>query len=471
MSDVTRPSAVGLEAALERAVFVDPSVRERLALHVRGRGEPGRGRVILCLLGAPGMGKAAIVRALGDALSLAVVRIPIGEIRGEEETILGSRRADLNATAGRIIHGLGGLPAREAIVLLENIDRTDVSGTRHASVGFFEVLDYVHTVAVNERHLPGPLDFSKVVFMATARNLASIPPGLREQMEFVVLPSYTEFQKLRIARNFLLPEAARLHGIDGTVGISDAALRTVIRRYTREGGVGELRAQLSSVIRQAAPRHAGARVAALKISTTQIPGFLGPERFPSHRAGGNRVGAVTLLGMSDKGGCPVTLELIAPPGGGKVLVTGNADKLFHESALVAVGYVQSHHRALGVEADFMRNRDIHVHLLEGTTPKHGVSAGLAIVTALVSALTGKPVRGDAGLTGEIGLHGQVLPVGDIRDKILGAFQAELRAVLLPRGNTGDLAAIPREVRRALEFVVVDDVAQALKHAVGGVTST
>lgn len=464
MSDGTRATSAGWVDAVERAVHVDPAVRERLAAHVLARGDAARRKFILCLIGPPGMGKAAIVRALGSALSFPLVRIPIGEIRGDEETILGSRRADLNATAGRVIHGLSGLPPGGAIVLLENIDRTDVSGTRHASVGFFEVLDYVHTVAVNERHLPVPLDFSNTIFMATARNISSIPPGLREQMEFISLPSYTERQKLGIARNYLLPEVAGLQGLDGQVGISDAALRTVIRRYTREGGVGELRAQLSSVIRQAARGLERAPAAAVSVSARRIRSFLGPERFPSCRGREDRVGAAMLLGMSDKGGCAVPLELIAPPGGGKVLVTGNADKLLHESALVAVGYVQEHHRALGVAEDFTRTRDIHVHLLEGSTPKHGVSAGLAIVAALASALTGRSVRGGVGMTGEVSLHGKVLPVGDIRDKALAAFQAELRTVLLPKRNEGDLAFVPREVRGALAFVLVDDVKQALEHA-------
>ncbi len=458
-----------VEKHLERTVYVDPGVLARLAEYMAlKRSRPSANpKSILCLTGPPGMGKGLIVRSLCEALGWRLIRIPVGEIRHEDETLLGRRRADLNATAGRIIHALQAMGVEEAIVLLEGIDRIDLTGVGKGSADFFEVLDYVQDYAIKNNYLHSPLDLSKVVFMATANNVATVPPGVREWMEILPLPSYTEEEKLKIARRYLIPDLAESYSLQKRVELSEKALRTVVRRYTREAGVAELRTNLKTLFRaglKSLEREGGK--GRLRISTRNLRRYLGPPRFfldPDHEK--DEIGRVTVLGKSEKGGWPLILELLVMKGEGKLMTTGNTDKMFQESAWVALDYIRSQHERFGIEEDFYRQYDFHLHLPEATVPKYGVSAGLAIVTALVSGLTGRPVRRKVGMTGEITLHGKVLGVGDVRDKVLGAYQAELKAVFIPKENEGAVANLPSAMKREMRIVAVESVETVLREAI------
>lgn len=465
---LAEPIFTAIAKHLERSVYVDPGVMARLAEFVvmRRLGPPTRTK-ILCLLGPPGMGKGLIVRSLCEALSLRLIRIPVGEVRDEDETLLGRRRADLNATAGRIIHALQAVGPDETVVLLEDIDRIDLGGVGNRSADFFEALNYVQDYAIKNKYLASPLDLSKALFMATANNIATVPPGVREGLEIVPLPSYTEEEKLKIARRYLIPDLAESYCLKGRVELSDRVLQTIVRKYTREAGVGELRTNLK-VIFQAGLRRIekGVEGGRLRISTRNLSRYLGQPRFSSDTDHGqNEIGRVTVLGKSEKGGCPISLELLVMKGEGKLITTGNTDKMFQESALVALDYIRSRHERFGIDEDFYRKYDFHLHLQEGTVPKYGVSAGLAIVTALVSGLTGRPVRRHVGMTGEITLHGRVLGVRDVRDKVLAAYQAELKIVFIPKENERSIETLPSTMKRRMRIVPVETVESVLRDAI------
>jgi ATP-dependent Lon protease len=460
-----------IRKALDKKMYLDPGVKENL-LGFFLKPRPGAitgNRPILCLLAPPGMGKRSLVKSLCEALSWRLIHIPVGELRAENGALLGSRRADINATAGRIIHVLKETIPGQTVVLLEDVDRTSLSGAGHSTAGFFEVLEYVQDFAIKNKYLATPIDFSRIMFVATAANLSTIPVGMREQMEILVVPSYAEPDKLRIARDYLLPAIRVSHGMENGCTVSKGAMTTLIRKYTQEAGVRELHAHFKTIFEKVLKNSVETNLRhEIRISTRNIKNYLGPPRYPSYGNGErDEVGVVTVLGKSERGGIPIPLELVLMKGEGKLTLTGNTDRMFQESAMVAIDYVRSHCRQLEIADDFHKQYDIHLHMLSGSSPKYGVSAGLAIVTALVSALTGKPVKRAVGMTGEISLHGKVFGVRDIRDKVLGAHQAGLKTVVMPRENEWDLRTIPVEIRRRMKFILVDAVETALEHALIG----
>ncbi|MGD9504447.1 MAG: S16 family serine protease [Syntrophobacteraceae bacterium] len=481
MLDRTIPSraasecdAPGMDAgeirkALNR-VYVDEAVKDRLAefLLLGARGGNGGRRRMLCLLAPPGMGKSFIVKSLCSELSWRLIDIPVGELADGDGTVLGRRRADLNATAGRIVHALSDHIPGRTVVLLENIDRSE--SIQGAAVDFDRILEYTQNHAITNKYISRRIDFSRVYLIATASNYASIPQGMRENMDMVALPSYSEPEKLFIAREHILPDLATAYGLRDRVSISERALRFVIRRYTQEAGVAELRKRVERICAMSLKRLATRRAdgSALRISSRNIGGFLGEPRYPYYSDGGpDEVGVVKALGRGERGGHPVILEVLAVGGDGKMACTGNVDKTFQESAMVAMGHVRSRSRSLGLSDDFYRRTDVHFHILEGTTPKRGVSAGVAILTGLVSALTGRPVRRDVGMTGEISLYGRVLGVRNVRDKVLGAQQAGIRTVFLPRENAEDLKLAPSDVKKTMRIVLVETVDEVLDLALAG----
>jgi ATP-dependent Lon protease len=466
--DSSNVDIAGVAGFLDGKVYVDRHVKERLLefVSLRRMDQPPAGRTILCLLSASGMGKAFIVKSLCEALSFQCVSIPIGEMRDDRDVLLGTRRSDLNATAGRIVHALKEADdSKPVIVLLENLDKTDLSGAGSASAGFFEVLDYMQDFAVRNQYLSGRMDLARVIFIATAANLSTIPSAIREQMEVLAIPSYTENQKLRIATGYLIPGLLIKYGMQGRIIFSGNALKSVIRNYTRESGVAELSGCLTRIIRKLSGRNSNDRSVVQRVSVQSIRKYLGPAVFNAYSVAGQDVpGIVTILGKSEKGGYPLTLELVLLKGTGNIIVTGNTDKMLQESAMVAVDYVRSRCCDFNIQDDFFKQYDIHIHLLEGSTPKYGVSAGLAIAVALLSALLKRPVRPGTGMTGEVSLHGRVFGVRDIRDKVIGALQSGITTIILPGENEPDLRALPRDIRASGSFILVNDVETALHHA-------
>lgn len=457
----------GVARAIDAGVYVDAHVKEKIFEYIVIKESNRKSKnSILCLLGARGMGRTSIVRSLCSALSMGLIIIPVGEVKGEDGYLIGNRRSDMNATAGRIINALESTKQARTVVLLQNIDRVDTQGLGNTSVSFFAVVNQVYEYARRNNYISEPVDFSKVFFMATAANISTVPQGFREELDIVGIPSYTEDEKIRIARGYLIPRFLEDFGLADRFEISDNALRRLIREYTREAGVTELKALLGTACRRALRDMASvANKTARRINAANLSSHVGLSKYRFRPAkGSGEVGAITLLGRNDRGGCTLTLETLASDGQGRIVFTGNVDNTFQEAAYVAVDYLRSKHKEFGLEADFHKTHDLHLHIMEATTPKYGVSAGMAVVAGLVSSLTNRPVRGDVAMTGEISLHGKVLGVGDIRDKLLAACQAGIRTVFMPCDNQRDLKFIPREITRRLRIVLVEEAEKAVKQA-------
>lgn len=456
-----------IKDALNTKVYIDQTVRDTLLefFSIRNLKRDSSDKTILCLLAPPGMGKRTLIKSLCSALSWNLIRIPIGASKNGDGTVVGNRRSDLNAIAGRIVHALSDICPSETMVVLEDLHQLDSSLLSNPSVNFFEVINHVQNFAIKNNYQQTPVDFSQIYFFATARNLSAIPPGLLEQMEIVTIPGYTEGQKIRIAEQFILPELMKNCGLEDKLVISENALVDIVRNYTREAGVTALKHHLNKICKTAA-RRIYEEKNIVRIYRNNLVKYLGPQRFSFYENNGNNeIGLVKVLGRSDRGGCVVLLEVLFLSGEGQLVVTGNTDKIFQESVKVARDYVRSCAAEFGIEQDFYKKYDIHVHMLQGSTPKYGVSAGIAIVTALVSALSGKPVKGDVGMTGEISLYGKVFGVRDIRDKVLGASQAGINTIFLPRENERDLLSIPKETQRRVTIHLVDNLPAVLKEAI------
>jgi|GEM_PF-2021137 len=458
-----------LRRAVESNFFVDQSVREALIefFALRNLKTVNAANKILCLLAPRGMGKVSLVLSLCSALSWPLVRISIGTMRNGEGAVLGYRRSDLNAIAGRIVHALGGRAPDNSVVLLENLDKVDTTGMRNPSVDFLEVLSYTQDYAIKNRYQASAVDFSEITFVATASNLSTVPSGLLDQLMVIPIPSYSEREKMKIARGFIIPRLCRDFGLGDHVAISDNALSGVIRQYTREAGIAEMERNLGVIFKRASVRfNERGGDHKIRVCRNHLPFYLGPAKVDGYmEAGKDEAGIVRVLGRSEKGGCLLVLEMLALPGEGQLIFTGNTDKIFQESAMVARDYVRTCVAEYGIQENFHKTRDLHLHMLKGSAPKYGVSAGLAIVTGLVSALSKKPVRGDVAMTGEISLHGRVLGVREIRDKVMGAWQAGIGTVFLPGENEPDLKQIPKEVRRGITIRLADRVETVLREAI------
>jgi len=377
---------------------------------------------------------------------------------------MGNRRADMNATAGRIVNALNGVKQEKSVVLLQNIDRVDTQGMGNQSVSFLAVVNRVHEYARSNNYISDPLDFSRVLFIATAANISTIPQGFREELDIVGIPSYTEGEKMKIARNYILPRLLEEFGLINQFQISDNALSLMIRQYTREAGVAELKTLLGNTCRTALRELAsGGRNEATKLTLRNLRSYVGPSRYRFRATNGTpQVGTINLLGRNDRGGCTLTLETLASEGEGRIVFTGNIDNSFKEAAFVGIDYLRSKQEELGLDSDFHKKYDLHLHIMEATPPKYGVSAGMAVLAGLFSSLTNRPIPADVAMTGEISLHGRVLGVSHIRDKLLAAYQAGIKTVFMPYDNERDLNFIPREITKMVKVVLVEKAGQALK---------
>ena len=464
------PETIDLERArqvLDRDHFDLEEAKERIIEYLAVRKlNPGLHGPILCFIGPPGVGKTSLGRSISEALGRKFVRVSLGGVHDEAE-IRGHRRTYVGAMPGRIIQGVRRAGVRNPVFVLDEIDKMGQDFRGDPTAALLEVLDPAQNHSFSDHYLEVEFDLSRVLFVATGNTLATVPPALMDRLEVLTLPGYTPAEKFEIARRYLIPRQLEQAGLGADrVSISDGALRRLIAEYTREAGVRELERQIGRLTRKVAVRVVSSGApATVRITRQNLPAFLGKRRFENELVGrADEVGTATALAYTPAGGQILFVEAVRMPGSGRIRLTGHLGGVMKESAQAALSYVRSHCTALGIPESCFQDSDVHVHVPAGATPKDGPSAGVALVVALASLFTGRPVRRDVAMTGEVTLRGHVLPVGGIKEKVIGAVQAGIRSVLLPRRNEADLEDVPADIKAQLNFVLVEDVAEALAHA-------
>lgn len=460
------------EGVLNRDHYGLKKVKERVLefLAVRQLTHHARGP-ILCFMGPPGVGKTSIGRSIARSMGREFIRISLGGVHDEAE-IRGHRRTYVAALPGRIIQALRNAKSNNPVFMIDEIDKVGADFRGDPTSALLEVLDPEQNDSFRDHYLEVPFDLSRIMFIATGNMLEPVPPALRDRMEVIEFPGYTEDEKLQIARRFLVPKQREANGVTGKhVRFTAAGLRHMIVHYTYEAGVRNLERQIGAVCRKVARRVAGGEEPGLSVGVEVVRDLLGPE--PHHhdrRRDDDRTGVATGLTYTPEGGDIIHIEVSIVPGKGNLLLTGHLGEVMKESAQAALGYARLLGPELDLAGDYFEKRDVHVHVPAGAIPKEGPSAGIAICTALMSALRGVPVRGDVALTGEVTLHGRALPVGGVREKVLAAHRAGITKVVLPRENERDLQdpdEIPAQVRKEVEFVFVGSMEEVLGVALAG----
>ena len=421
---------------------------------------------ILCFVGPPGVGKTSLGQSIARALGRKFVRMSLGGVRDEAE-IRGHRRTYIGALPGRIVQGLRRAETRDPVFMLDEIDKIGADWRGDPSSALLEVLDPAQNNAFVDTYLGVPFDLSQVLFIATGNTLDTIPAPLRDRMEVLVLSGYTDEEKVGIARQYLIPKQLAAHGLArDELTLEPAAVRTIVRHYTREAGVRNLEREIAAVARKVARRIAEGQAGPVTVTPDTLGDYLGRPRFFDEVIERTaRPGVATGLAWTPTGGDVLFVEVTMMPASNERLVlTGMLGDVMRESAQAAVSYVWSNAEALGVAPTLFEGKTIHVHVPAGAIPKDGPSAGVTIVTALASYVSRRPVRSDVAMTGEITLRGKVLPVGGIKEKVLAAHRAGIGTVILPRRNEHDLDDVPAEVRTALRMVLVDDADEVLRQA-------
>ena len=420
---------------------------------------------IICLVGPPGVGKTSIARSIAESLGRKYVRISLGGVRDEAE-IRGHRRTYIGAMPGKIISAMITAKSSNPLMLLDEIDKLAGDFRGDPAAALLEALDPEQNSTFNDHFIDIPFDLSHVLFITTANDLGSIPGPLRDRMDVIELPSYTRVEKYNIARKHLLPKQLKACGLTGKVTLSQSALYGIIDGYTREAGVRNLERTITSVLRKCARKIASGEVESVSVTGTMLEELLGP-RFvkPDFLNRTNAIGIANGLAWTSVGGETLPIEVqVMDNGSGKITVTGSLGDVMKESAQLAITWVRVHAEEYGIDPERLKKCDLHIHAPEGAVPKDGPSAGVTLTTALVSCLSGMPVRGDVAMTGEITLHGNVLPIGGLREKSMAAYREGMKTVLIPKDNEPDLYDVDEEVKKNLTFLPMQNLSQVLAAA-------
>ena len=454
------------EAVLEKDHYGLKKVKERilefLAVHMLNPEIKGQ---IICLAGPPGIGKTSIAKSVAKAMGRNYARVSLGGVRDEAD-IRGHRKTYVGAMPGRVITAISQAGSMNPLILFDEIDKlcSDIKGD--PSSAMLEVLDSEQNNAFRDHFIEVPFDLSKAVFITTANDVSAIPGPLRDRMEIIELPSYTAVEKFHIAKEHLIPKQLKEHGLKARqLKITDDAINDIIQFYTKEAGVRSLERKIASICRKTARMIASEEVKRVTVKSDDLHEFLGVKKYLEDISSKkDQVGVVNGLAWTSVGGVLMPLEVLVMKGTGKIEVTGSLGDVMKESAKIAVSYVRSVADKYGIDQEFYKNNDIHIHAPEGAVPKDGPSAGVTMTTALVSALSGSPVRSDVAMTGEITLHGNVLPIGGLREKTMAAYKAEIKKVVIPKANVPDLEEVDEAVKSAIEFIPCDNLKNVLDTA-------
>ena len=420
---------------------------------------------ILCLVGPPGVGKTSLARSIAKAVDRKFVRVSLGGVRDEAE-IRGHRRTYVGAMPGRIIQGMRTAGSSNPVFLLDEIDKMNADFRGDPSAALLEVLDPEQNNTFSDHYVENAFDLSKVLWVVTANTVHNIPRPLRDRMEVINIAGYTEEEKIQIAKRYLIEKQLKEHGLNNKqVSIADNTIQKVISEYTRESGVRSLERSIANLCRKAARKIVQEDKKSIKITVQNLHTFLGSAKYHKRQAENkDQVGVSTGLAWTEVGGDVLPTEVSILKGKGNLILTGQLGDVMKESAQAGLSYIRSRVEKLGIEPDFYEKNDIHIHLPEGAIPKDGPSAGITMATAVVSALTGKKVRTDVAMTGEITLRGRVLPIGGLKEKVLAAHRLGIKTIILPKENKRDMDDIPNNIRKQLEFVLVEHMDEVLNCA-------
>lgn len=454
------------KARLEKDHYGLAKVKERILelLAVR-KLAPGIKGQIICLAGPPGVGKTSVAKSIAGAMGRKYARISLGGVRDESD-IRGHRKTYIGAMPGRIIGALRQAGTRNPLILLDEIDKLGSDYKGDPSSALLEVLDAEQNSAFRDHYIELPFDLSDVLFVTTANDVGSIPAPLLDRMELIELSSYTREEKFHIARRHLAPKQIKRHGLSSrTFRLADSAIYSLVDSYTREAGVRTLEREIAALCRKAAKKIAAGEAEKVSVTGQNIGEYLGPKKFLPETIGkSDEVGLVNGLAWTSVGGEMLQVEVAVLEGAGKLELTGSLGDVMKESARTAVSFIRSVARQYDIDPDFYKNRDIHIHFPEGAVPKDGPSAGVTVCTALVSALSGCPVRREVAMTGEITLRGRVLAIGGLKEKTMAAYRAGIRTVIIPKENEPDLAELDPVVTGAIRFIPVERADEVLKNA-------